>query len=532
MKQDCLVLVEDPFNTGCLLATKSPKLVHINNYTQPLKCMNDERSLSFKSSETGKFFINRSVYHTQYLGISFAGALTFPSFPGRLFKGIGKEPLVSYGSKTADQLVNIEKINNTQQGDTIERLIFYPSLSNQTNNSASMFYYDLAVYRDKVSNDLQEEKEKEAAEENNETPYDNAETMAAEEKKEQESIPAKKMGILFKDKIGETPEDIYFTKDVFKGILDFIKNPPEFIIDINNACNTKTSTTKQSEPPVTNVTCDDVLNKVRNGVTDSNGITQTFLDKYKEKPIYIKMNLYYGLNYDIIKTKLPPKETPVGKNILNAFKLQTFREKNKIEAAEALAKTTALVAKEAVKEEKAEINALETDIDLLKTQLAEGLNVNAPPEDINKLKELIDTKEKEIQGKEMIEEQIETVEDNAEKEEKRLEQTEAKINNALASSEPIITTTSSANTSSANTSSVSTIPIISTVQQSNEINQQQPIAVGGTRKKTRKTKQRKTKQRKTKQRKTKRANKQKKLKPKKRTRKQIKHKKRKRTLKN
>jgi len=444
MKQDCLVLVEDPFNTGCLLATKSPKLVHVNNYTQPLKCMDDEREFSVKSSKTGKFFINRSVYHTQYLGISFAGALTFPSFPGRLYKGIGKEPLMSH---------------ETQKGDTIERLIFYPSLSSST-NSASMFYYDLAVYRDKESNDLQEEQEREEAVANKEdTPFDNSETMEAEIVEENLMVAPAGGGIIFDDKIGETPEDIYFTKDVFEGILEFIKNPPEFIVDIHNACNTKTkaNTPDQSNPAdaqdntVIPATCDDVLNKVRNGVTDSKGITKTFLDEYNDKPVYIKMNLYYGLTYDIIKTKLPPKETPVGKNILNAFKLQNFREKNKIEEAEALAKTKGLAAKEAVKEEKAEINALETDIDLLKTQLAEGQNVNAPPEDINKLKELIGAKEKEIQRKETTEQQLEAVEDNAEKKEKRLEQTEAKINNALASSEPIITTTSSANTSSDNT---------------------------------------------------------------------------------
>ena len=198
--QDCLVLVEEPFSTRCVF--KNKKTPHKNNYSYALNCVddNDDRTKNFldrlRKAKTGKLFANRFVYHTQYLGISFAGALTFITF-GRL-----------------DQTIGTENNILTKKGDTIERLIMYPNISGDT-LSASLFFYDLVVYRNKPNDDLAETESKSSINDDLDlsTPsINNIDTISGGS------------GILFKDKIGETPEDSTFTKDVFVNIIEYIRS--------------------------------------------------------------------------------------------------------------------------------------------------------------------------------------------------------------------------------------------------------------------------------------------------------------------
>ena len=384
-----MVEVKSPFVTGCIKETGSLKLVHANDYSEPFKCANNDESRSIlKTGSTGKIFINRSVYHTQYVGISFAGAFTMASFPGRLWKSIGDEPLSTYAVRDKDGKV----LNKTNKGDTIVRLIFYPNLSSQGAQSASLFFYDLVVYRDKPSDELQEEAEKARYEKTHGNVLATTDSVNAEIEEEKEELKEEKAGVF--NKISNNPEDIYFTSEVFGGILNYLKNPPEIIREINNECNIKGSTKEQ---------CNKVLDKER----------RVFSTEYANAPIYKKMNLYYGLTHNILTVPRPPKKTPVGKDILTADKLFKFREDNKLEEAIDVQKTQDQNAEMALEENKDEIKADAQVLSDLKTQLSE-VAVEDPDGKAAALQNEIEEKDKEIAEKKKAMQDLKQIEKTSE----------------------------------------------------------------------------------------------------------------------
>lgn len=192
ISQDCLLLVQEPFSKRCL--TKK-KLVHTNKYDEPMNCVRKKRALSLKASETGKFFANRMVYHTQYLGISFAGGLSVSGFMqttlvGRLKSVIGLE---------------------TKKGDTVTRLIFYPAVNND-NTNVNIFFYDLSLYRDRESNDQAIADELKSVDGTKEIEMTELPTVP--------TVPIVQTG-----GITSLPEDIKITMPIFNAMVEYIKNP-------------------------------------------------------------------------------------------------------------------------------------------------------------------------------------------------------------------------------------------------------------------------------------------------------------------
>ena len=91
----------------------------------------------------------------------------------------------------------------------------YPNISGDT-LTASLFFYDLVVYRNKPNDDIAEAviKSKEPEVELDLTVGATGATGAV----------TGGTGILFKDKIGQTPEDSKFTKDTFENIIEYIRS--------------------------------------------------------------------------------------------------------------------------------------------------------------------------------------------------------------------------------------------------------------------------------------------------------------------
>ena len=151
ISQDCLVQVKNPFSTRCLQREKIngiagiPKAVNTNDYTLPLKCSKTKRAFSL-TAKTGPAFVNRVVYHMQYLGVSFAGGAD-------LTKVLTTSLIVR--AKITDAT------NQIKNGDTVVRLVVYPANKNDTSKDTSkvnILFFDLVPLRDIFVDDASIEK--------------------------------------------------------------------------------------------------------------------------------------------------------------------------------------------------------------------------------------------------------------------------------------------------------------------------------------------------------------------------------------
>jgi hypothetical protein len=138
ISQDCLVQVKNPFSTRCLLVKKA---VNTNDYTLPLKCSKTKRAFSL-TAKTGPAFVNRVVYHMQYLGVSFAGGAD-------LTKVLTTSLIVRANITDAT--------NQIKNGDTVVRLVVYPTNKNDTSN-VNILFFDLVPLRDIFVDDASIEK--------------------------------------------------------------------------------------------------------------------------------------------------------------------------------------------------------------------------------------------------------------------------------------------------------------------------------------------------------------------------------------
>ena len=230
ISQDCLLEVKNPLSTRC---ARIKKIVNTNDYTLPLNCMNIKRGNGiFSKNKTGPFFINRLVYHIQYLAISFAGGVD-------LTKSIDTSLVDRLKLSSSVKNYNGTKDLKLNKGDTIVRFGFYPSLVDGNNNMISFAFFDLVPYRDVYSNDAAIE----AAVANEKE--DGLGTAELNAPAISSPSPYKKGGAFFTSKPALTatapvtatattsaaigpaqiyPEDVYVTQDFFKTIVSGLKN--------------------------------------------------------------------------------------------------------------------------------------------------------------------------------------------------------------------------------------------------------------------------------------------------------------------
>jgi hypothetical protein len=238
---DCLVQIENSFSTRCA-ATKRIAMTY-NFQDLPLKCVdtkeareNAEKDSTTKSPSLAK---NPMSYHTEYLGISFIGGINFDNI-------IGNNP-----SRVR------ETINLSKKGDTVCRVLFYPSVQDDI-STASVGFYDLSLKRSKSNesalNVSDVDLEVAEATEN----LEGIELIKKEENKEPTKAEVKprseytdKVLKLYGSMIGaeeivEVPQDIYDTEDAFQQIIkntetyDILttKAPPIMyskLVDANNS---------------------------------------------------------------------------------------------------------------------------------------------------------------------------------------------------------------------------------------------------------------------------------------------------------
>ena len=209
---DCLVQIENSLSTRC---AASKRLAMTYNFQDlPLLCVDtkEARENAQKDSKTKSpsLMKNPMSYHTEYLGISYIGGISLSNVFG---KNIGRVR---------------ETIDTNKKGETVCRLLFYPSIDNDI-NSASVGFYDLTTKKNKSNlpalNTSDEELEAaEATEESGLTP------IKADENTPQPTVTAapsneysKKVLDIFKnmteEKMVEVPEDIYDTEQVFEQII-------------------------------------------------------------------------------------------------------------------------------------------------------------------------------------------------------------------------------------------------------------------------------------------------------------------------
>ena len=216
ISQDCLLLVQEPFSKRCMTKTKK-KLVHTNKYDEPMKCVSKKRTMSLKASETGKFFANRMVYHTQYLGISFAGVLSVSGFIQTMLVGRLKAII---GLK--DNIKSVEGDIKPKKGDTVTRLIFYPTV-NDDYTKVNIFFYDLSLYRDLESDDqaIADERASELA-----SGTDiGIEMIGSSITHVTPTEPTASITPVTQNSgIKSLPEDIKITMSIFNAMVEYIKN--------------------------------------------------------------------------------------------------------------------------------------------------------------------------------------------------------------------------------------------------------------------------------------------------------------------
>ena len=151
--EQCLVEVKSPFTGRCLF--DSGTIVHTSDLVNnPPKCIDMLRAFTLFPSKMGPVFINLVVYHTEYLGISFAKAFTFIEF-GHLSREI------TYTEKNGKEKIFKKK-------SALARLIFYPAIKKDgyDYNKANIIFYPLNAVREIAEDDeVRENKEEELAKE-------------------------------------------------------------------------------------------------------------------------------------------------------------------------------------------------------------------------------------------------------------------------------------------------------------------------------------------------------------------------------
>ena len=213
---NCLVQVENSFSNRC----RGTRLAMTYNFKDlPLNCVDTTAERAKHLGPTLRK--NPMAYHTEYLGISFIGGLPL----GNVFGN---------------------NIKRTEKGDTVCRLVFYPSVPENNTSLASIGFYNLSEKRDfsSVSDATLEAAEK------NEPDAIEMPVIQSDEKTSQTPLPvavatplpnpnnySAKIYAVGKGMISTTivhvPEDIYLTASVFKEMLKQLnpyeileKNPP------------------------------------------------------------------------------------------------------------------------------------------------------------------------------------------------------------------------------------------------------------------------------------------------------------------
>jgi len=194
---NCLVQIDNEFSDRC----RGTRLAMTYNFKdKPLNCV-DTTEERMKNAGTfhGK---NPTAHHTEYLGISFVGG-------------------VSFGNVLNNNIQRVrEPIGLSKKGNTVCRLIFYPSVSNNA-QTASVGFYDLSIKRD-VTNisdlDFEKAEETEMPVVDNNIKFDEKKPSVTPSNYTNKILSlVKNMGGL--ENMVRVTEDIYDSKKVFEEIL-------------------------------------------------------------------------------------------------------------------------------------------------------------------------------------------------------------------------------------------------------------------------------------------------------------------------
>jgi hypothetical protein len=242
---DCLVQIENSFSTRC--GTKRLAMTY-NFQDLPLNCVDtkEARENSQKNSKTRSpsLMKNPMSYHTEYLGISYIGGISFDNVFGN---NIGRVK---------------EDTKMSKKGNTVCRLLLYPNVQDGDTTKASVGFYDLILKKSKSSEPALNvsDADKEKAES---TETSSVEPLQKVENEEPKSTPVKvkdpyneKILAIFNNMVGinrmvEVPQDIYDTEKAFDEIVkntetyDIITtiSPP---INYNTLIETSSTTRDQS----------------------------------------------------------------------------------------------------------------------------------------------------------------------------------------------------------------------------------------------------------------------------------------------
>ena len=215
---DCLTQVENSFSNRC----RGTRLAMTYNFEKlPLNCVDSKEA---REKNKGPFLAkNPMAYHTEYLGISFIGGLPLSNVVGN----------------------NIQRVKDGQKmGDTVCRVIFYPSISGDF-SLASIGFYDLIDKKDKGNNpalnvsDVEFEKTEMTEEsnaptllqtnENNDSSTNNNTLKPVKVLPNTDFSYTTKVKSLVKNMVGQdtmlhVPEDIYDTSAVFEKLIQNTEN--------------------------------------------------------------------------------------------------------------------------------------------------------------------------------------------------------------------------------------------------------------------------------------------------------------------
>lgn len=201
---DCLTQVENSFSNRC----RGTRLAMTYNFQDlPLNCVDTKEA---REKNKGPFLAkNVMAYHTEYLGISFIGGLPLSKVVGNMIKRVSE---------------------TSKKGDTVCRLIFYPSISGD-NNLATIGFYNLVEKRSKskssalnvsdVDFEKAESTEKDTAPE---IVDETGSTKVPQVLPNTDYSYSTKVLSLFKNMVGQdtivhVPEDIYDTSNVFEELI-------------------------------------------------------------------------------------------------------------------------------------------------------------------------------------------------------------------------------------------------------------------------------------------------------------------------
>jgi hypothetical protein len=206
---DCLVQIENSLSTRCVATNRIAMTYNFQDL--PLKCV-DTKEARESGDQGPSLRKNPMSYHTEYLGISFIGGINFENL-------IGNNPARVH-----------ETTGMYKEGDTVCRLLFYPSVQNDT-SKASVGFYDLKLRRSK-SNDpalnisdadvelAESTEELEGIELTTTTKVDDKEPPKAATRSEYtDKVLALYGNMIGIKRIVEVPQDIFDTEEAFKKII-------------------------------------------------------------------------------------------------------------------------------------------------------------------------------------------------------------------------------------------------------------------------------------------------------------------------